>query len=97
MKAKVDLYMAPLEGVTGHVFRSTYCECFGNVDKYFIPFIKPNQKGHLSSRERQDVLPENNAGMYAVPLLANPRLYGYRHVHMGEYFIQKRIQFFRVS
>lgn len=60
-------YMAPLEGITGHVFRRTLCECFGSVDRYFIPFIKPNQHGHLSSRERQDVLPGNNPGMYAIP------------------------------
>lgn len=91
----MDLYMAPLEGITGHVFRTTFCECFGNVDKYFIPFIKPNQKGHLSSRERQDVLPENNEGMRAVPqILTNSsedflrtvhklKQYGYEEVNLN--------------
>lgn len=91
----MKLYMAPLEGITGHVFRTTFCECFGNVDKYFIPFIKPNQKGHLSSRERQDVLPENNEGMYAVPqILTNSsedflrtvhklKQYGYEEVNLN--------------
>ena len=34
---------------------------------YFIPFILPNQKGHLSTREKKDIMPENNEGMYAVP------------------------------
>ena len=94
MKAKVDLYMAPLEGITGHVFRSTYCECFGNVDKYFIPFIKPNQKGHLSSRERQDVLPENNAGMYAVPqILTNSSEDFLRTVHKMKQYGYEEINF----
>ena len=53
----MKFYMAPLEGITGHVFRRTFHACFGGMDQYFIPFIKPNQHGHLSSRERQDVLP----------------------------------------
>ena len=89
------IYQAPLEGITGHVFRSAFYECFDNVDKYFIPFIKPNQHGHLSSKERQDVLPENNKGMYAVPqILTNSvedfvrtvrklEKYGYREVNLN--------------
>lgn len=89
------IYQAPLEGITGHVFRKAFYECFGNVDKYFIPFIKPNQHGHLSSKERQDVLPENNEGMYAVPqILTNSvedfvrtvrklEKYGYREINLN--------------
>lgn len=89
------IYQAPLEGITGHVFRRAFYECFGNVDKYFIPFIKPNQHGHLSSKERQDVLPENNEGMYAVPqILTNSvedfvrtvrklEKYGYREINLN--------------
>lgn len=91
----MNLYMAPLEGITGYVFRSTFFECFGYVDKYFIPFIKPNQRGHLSSKERQDILPENNAGMYAVPqILTNSsedflrtvwklKQYGYKEINLN--------------
>lgn len=89
------LYMAPLEGITGHVFRTAFCECFGSVDKYFIPFIKPNQRGHFSSREKQDILPENNRGMYAVPqILTNSvddfvrtakklKTYGYSEINLN--------------
>ena len=91
----MKFYMAPLEGITGHVFRRTFHACFGGMDQYFIPFIKPNQHGHLSSRERQDVLPENNTGMCAVPqILTNSaedfvrtayklRKYGYREVNLN--------------
>lgn len=63
----MKLYMAPLEGITGWIFRSAVHECFGGFDKYFVPFIRPNQMGHLSAREKKDILPENNKGMYAVP------------------------------
>ncbi len=90
----MELYMAPLEGITGHVFRSTFCECFGNVDKYFIPFIKPNQKGHLSSRERQDVLPENNVGMYAVPQILTKSSEDFlRTVHKLKQYGYKEVNF----
>ncbi|MBO5461465.1 MAG: tRNA-dihydrouridine synthase family protein [Ruminococcus sp.] len=63
----MNLYFAPLEGITGYNLRSALHECFGHVDKYFIPFINPNQKGHFSTREKKDIMPENNPGMYAVP------------------------------
>lgn len=63
----MKLYLAPLEGITGHIYRTALHECFGGFDKYFIPFIKPNQKGHFSTREKKDILPEHNRGMYAVP------------------------------
>lgn len=90
------LYTAPLEGITGHVFRNAFHSCFDNADKYFIPFIQPNQRGHFSSREKQDVKPENNQGMYAVPqILTNSsddflrtawklqNAYGYKEINLN--------------
>lgn len=63
----MELYLAPLEGVTGYIFRNALYQTFGGLDKYFIPFIKPNQLGRFSAREKNDILPEHNKGMYAVP------------------------------
>ena len=63
----MKFYMAPLEGITGYIYRNAYHACFEPADKYFIPFLNPNQKGKFSSRERNDILPEHNQGMYAVP------------------------------
>lgn len=63
----MKIYTAPLEGITGHVFRTALHHHFAGADKYFIPFIKPNQNGHFSAREKQDILPEHNKDMYAVP------------------------------
>ena len=60
-------YFAPLEGISGYVYRKAYEHYFGGIDKYFIPFIKPNQKGKLSSREKNDILPMHNQGMCAIP------------------------------
>ena len=65
----MKLYFAPLEGITGYIQRQTFAEHFGGVDKYFIPFIQPKQHGHFSNREKQDIAPEHNQGLNAVPQL----------------------------
>ena len=51
----MKFYLAPLEGITGYVYRNAYHKYFGEMDKYFIPFISPNQFGHLSSKEKNDI------------------------------------------
>ncbi len=63
----MNYYMAPLEGITGYLFRNAYEKCFGGIDKYFTPFISPNQKRICRTREHNDVLPEHNRGMRVVP------------------------------
>lgn len=49
----MKLYLAPLEGITGWIYRNAQHACFGGFDKYFIPFISPNQHGHFSAREKK--------------------------------------------
>lgn len=63
----MQFYLAPMEAVTGFVYRNVYHSMFGDMDKYFAPFITPTQKKILKTRERKDVAPENNEGMYMVP------------------------------
>ena len=63
----MQFYLAPMEAVTGFVYRNVYHSMFGDMDCYFAPFITPTQKKILRTRERKDVAPENNVGMYMVP------------------------------
>lgn len=63
----MQIYFAPLEGVTGYVFRNAYEKYYGGVDKYFTPFISPHTKKLMDSREKRDILPENNKGLNIVP------------------------------
>jgi tRNA-dihydrouridine synthase len=65
----MDFYFAPLEGITGHIYRNAYNAFFNNVKKYFSPFIAPNQSGSFKTREINDILPENNQGLVLVPQL----------------------------
>ncbi len=70
----MKIYMAPLEGVTGYVFRNAFEEYYGKgrIDKYFIPFISPNKSKGYTTREQADIAPEHNAGINAVPqIMAN--------------------------
>lgn len=60
-------YLAPLEGITGYIYRNAYEKYFHNIDKYFTPFIVPNQSRSLKTKELRDVLPENNKRMDIVP------------------------------
>ena len=60
-------YLAPMEGITGYVYRNAYEKYFGNIDTYFTPFLVPNQSTSLKTKEIRDVLPENNKGMNIVP------------------------------
>ncbi len=60
-------YLAPMEGITGYIYRNSYEKFFNNIDKYFTPFIVPNTSRSLKTKELRDVLPENNEGINVVP------------------------------
>ncbi len=60
-------YLAPMEGVTGRVFRNAYHACFPPMDKYFAPFITPNDNGRLSPRDHRELDRKNNPGLFLVP------------------------------
>lgn len=60
-------YLAPMEGITGYIYRNFYEKFFHNIDKYFTPFIVPNQSTSLKTKEFRDVLPDNNKGLNIVP------------------------------
>jgi len=63
----MNFYFAPLEGVTGHVYRNAHNAFFDNIDKYFAPFIVANQGDSFRAREINDILPENNEGLVLIP------------------------------
>ncbi len=83
----MNYYLAPLEGITGYVYRNAYHEVFHNIDKYFTPFLSPTQHNKLTSREKNDVIPEHNQRMYVVPQILT---------NQSEYFLNtvKQLQAF---
>lgn len=63
----MKFYFAPLEGVTGYIYRNAYEKYFGKIDKYFTPFVSPTSNMCFTSRELNDILPEHNKGINVVP------------------------------
>ena len=66
----MQIYLAPLEGITTYTYRKAYDRYFGGVDCYFTPFIV-NKK--LGNREIQGLLPENNPNMMVIPQIMTNR------------------------
>jgi tRNA-dihydrouridine synthase len=60
-------YFAPMEGITGYVYRNAHRKFFNQVDVYFTPFIVPTQNRKFTSREKNDFLPEHNEGLHLIP------------------------------
>ncbi|MDO4490633.1 MAG: tRNA-dihydrouridine synthase family protein [Lachnospiraceae bacterium] len=61
-------YLAPLEGITGTIFRNAVNEQFGeHIDKFFTPFFVPCHKRTAGRKEEKEIDPKNNQGLYLVP------------------------------
>ena len=70
----MDIYFAPLEGITGFAYRNVHRQFFGDqIDKYFSPFAAPNYTHHFKTREREDIEPANNEGLRLVPQILTNR------------------------
>lgn len=68
----MNYYYAPLEGITGNLYRNTHHEFFHGVDAYFAPFISTSHSTDKRRKEMRDILPENNPDVTLVPqLLSN--------------------------
>lgn len=88
-------YLAPLEGITTYIYRNAYHSIFQPMDKYFTPFIVPRMKKGMNNREKNDILPEHNQGLYVVPQLLTNRAedfirtahvledYGYQEINLN--------------
>ena len=62
-----NLYFAPMEGITGHLYRSAHARVFGGADRYYAPFIYANPDGHIGGRDAADLAPENNEHITLIP------------------------------
>ena len=83
-------YIAPLEGITGYIFRNAMNTIFHDgTDAYFAPFIMPHVKRPLNHKEYADVCKENNSEYHLIPqILTNDAegfisLAGYLHNEFG--------------
>ena len=64
--------MAPLKGLTDHLFRTAFANHFGGFDLAVAPFISSKRDHIFKPKYLRDVLPENNTALPVVPqILSN--------------------------
>lgn len=71
---------APLEGITGYIYRNAHHAFFPSVDRYYTPFITPKKGKSFTSRELNDVLPQHNEGIAVVPQILTNQAEGFLKV-----------------
>lgn len=62
--------LAPMEGITTYIYRSTFAKYYGGISRYYTPFLSSM---HLNNREKNDVLPEHNTGITLIPQILSNR------------------------
>jgi tRNA-dihydrouridine synthase B len=66
------LYMAPIKGLTDHLFRTEFTKHFGGFDLAIAPFISSKRDHTFKPKYVRDVLPENNTALPVIPqILSN--------------------------
>ena len=65
----MQFYLAPMQGITGFIYRNVHHKYYDGVDKYYSPFVVTNMKAHRRNKELHDVLPERNLNVPLIPQL----------------------------
>lgn len=63
----MQLYLAPLQGLTDWIFREAFSEHIGRFDKTFTPFVRMQQGEFYRPSQCNDLLPTNNSFQKPVP------------------------------
>lgn len=78
------LYLAPIRGLTDHLFRDCFSSHFSGFDCAVAPFINPQRHSNFSNRHLADILPENNQKLKIIPQIL--------HTHSDDFlFLCERI------
>lgn len=91
----MKFYYAPMEGVVGYIYRNAHRAHFDHVDQYYAPFIVADQTDGFRTKDKNDILPENNQRLILVPqILSNNaqdfihtskkiKAYGYKEINLN--------------
>lgn len=63
----MKLLFAPMEGITGYVYRNAFMKHYNGIDRFYTPFISPGSSKHFKGKERRDISPENNDMSRVIP------------------------------
>ena len=76
----MELYFAPMEGITTYLYRRIHKEMFPGADRYYAPFLAPDGQGNCRKSSLRDILPENNMDINLVPQVLCNRAEAFLHV-----------------
>lgn len=65
----MEIYFAPMEGLTDSVYRRLHHKYFGGVGKYYMPFLSPTVHRSLTQREARELPIADEETFEAVPQL----------------------------
>ncbi len=68
---------APLEGITGYIYRNAHHACFPSMDRYYTPFITPKKGKSFTTREWNDIVAEHNQNIAVVPQILTNQAEGF--------------------
>ena len=65
----MELSFAPMEGITGSIYRRVHARFFPGANVYYAPFIAPDGTGRFKGSALRELLAENNEGVKLIPQL----------------------------
>lgn len=65
----MNLWLAPLDGITNYLFRNTLCRHFGGIDFFMTPFMPVQERTKLNVTNWRDIWPKNNVLRPTTPQL----------------------------
>ncbi|MCF0130279.1 MAG: tRNA-dihydrouridine synthase family protein, partial [Pseudobutyrivibrio sp.] len=65
----MNIYLAPLEGITDNIYRNTFYRLYGGVTRMYTPFLSPNSTEKFPAREWDNIDPAINDSDIIVPQL----------------------------
>jgi tRNA-dihydrouridine synthase B len=68
----LEIYFAPILGITNFHYRNSFYNLFGGVDKYFMPFVSTVSAEKINVTLLKDLIPaKNNASILIPQILGN--------------------------
>ncbi len=87
------LYFAPFQGITDHLYRNAYAQCFMGIDEMYTPFVSGTGTYNVNPSKLKDFLPfEKNLVSVVPQILSNNadeiiafagsvEMLGYKHIN----------------
>ena len=65
----MNIWLAPLDGITNYHFRNCLCQHFAGIDFFMTPFLPTQETAKLNVRNWRDIWPKNNVAKPTIPQL----------------------------